>query len=118
MPFSPKQRQGGKEVDTSLYVVASSMGVEQSELEKLLAGQASVGIAKIAGGEQDGPAKVYSGRGEHDDGLRSWYAATPSSGSARLRGAGRCCRHHYRIMCESTVEATSYTQRIYSPEGL
>jgi plasmid maintenance system antidote protein VapI len=42
-------RQRKKEVDTSLYVVASSMGVAQSELEKLLAGQASVGIAKKLG---------------------------------------------------------------------
>ena len=49
MPFSPKQRQGGKEVDASLYVVASSMGVAQSELEKLLAGRASVGVAKKLG---------------------------------------------------------------------
>ena len=49
MSFSPKQRQGGKGVDTSLYVVASSMGVAQSELEKLLAGRASVGIAKKLG---------------------------------------------------------------------
>jgi plasmid maintenance system antidote protein VapI len=48
-PYSPRQRQGGKKVDTSLYVVASSMGVAQSELEKLLAGQASVGIAKKLG---------------------------------------------------------------------
>jgi hypothetical protein len=49
MPFSPKQRQGGKGVDASLYVVATSMGVAQSELEKLLAGRASVGIAKKLG---------------------------------------------------------------------
>ena len=49
MPFSPKQRQGGKEVNTRLYVVASSMGVAQSELEKLLAGRASAGIAKKLG---------------------------------------------------------------------
>ncbi len=33
----------------SLYVVASSIGVEQSELENLLAGRASVGIAKKLG---------------------------------------------------------------------
>ena len=39
-------RQRKKEVDTSLYVVASSMGVAQSESEKLFAGRASVGIAK------------------------------------------------------------------------
>ena len=49
MPLSPKQRQGGKGVDASLYVVATSMGVAQSELEKLLAGRASVGIAKKLG---------------------------------------------------------------------
>jgi plasmid maintenance system antidote protein VapI len=49
MPFSPKQHQGGKEVDASLYVVASSMGVAQSELEKLLAGRASVGLVKKLG---------------------------------------------------------------------
>jgi hypothetical protein len=49
MPLSPKQRQGGKEVDASLYVVASSMGIAQSELEKLLAGQASAGLAKKLG---------------------------------------------------------------------
>jgi L-aminopeptidase/D-esterase-like protein len=60
MPFSPKQRQGAKGADASLYVVATSMGVAQSELEKLLAGRASVGIAKkLAGSEQDGPAKVH-----------------------------------------------------------
>ena len=33
----------------SLFRVASSMGVEQSELEKLLAGQASAGIAQKLG---------------------------------------------------------------------
>jgi hypothetical protein len=49
MPFSPKQRRGEKEVDASFYVVATSMGVKQSELEKLLAGRASVGIAKKLG---------------------------------------------------------------------
>ena len=49
MPRSPKQRPGEKEVDASLYVVATSMGVAQSELEKLLAGRASVGIAKKLG---------------------------------------------------------------------
>ena len=49
MPFSPKQRQRAKGVDTSLYVVATSMGVAQSELEKLLAGRASGGIAKKLG---------------------------------------------------------------------
>ena len=49
MPFSPKQRQRAKGVDASLYVVATSMGVAQSELEKLLAGRASVGIAKKLG---------------------------------------------------------------------
>jgi hypothetical protein len=50
MPFSPnKQRQGGKEVDANLYVVATSMGVAQSELEKLLAGRASSGFAKKLG---------------------------------------------------------------------
>ncbi len=51
MSFSPKQRQGAKakEVDARLYVVASSMGVAQSDLEKLLAGRASIGIAKKLG---------------------------------------------------------------------
>lgn len=49
MPISPKQRRREKGVDGSLFGVASSMGVEQSELEKLLAGQASVGIAKKLG---------------------------------------------------------------------
>ena len=49
MPFSPKQRQGGKGADASLYIVATSMGVAQSELEKLLTGRASVGIAKKLG---------------------------------------------------------------------
>ena len=38
-----------KGVDVSLFGVASSMGVEQSDLEKLLAGQASVGIARKLG---------------------------------------------------------------------
>jgi plasmid maintenance system antidote protein VapI len=38
-----------KGIDVSLFGVASSMGVAQSELEKLLAGQASVGIAKKLG---------------------------------------------------------------------
>ncbi len=33
----------------SLFAVASSIGVEQSELEKLLAGRVSVGIAKKLG---------------------------------------------------------------------
>jgi hypothetical protein len=33
----------------SLFGVASSMGVVQSELEKLLAGQAGVGVAKKLG---------------------------------------------------------------------
>ena len=42
-------RQRKKEVDTSLYIVASSMGVAQSELEILLEGRASVGIAKKLG---------------------------------------------------------------------
>jgi len=49
MPPSPKQRQRGKGVDASLYVVATSMGIAQSELEKLLAGQARGGIAKKLG---------------------------------------------------------------------
>jgi len=49
MPLSPKQRQGGKGFDASLYVVATSMGVAPSELAKLLAGWASVGIAKKLG---------------------------------------------------------------------
>ena len=49
MSFSPKQRQRAKGADASLYVVATSMGVAQSELEKLLAGRASVGIAKKLG---------------------------------------------------------------------
>jgi plasmid maintenance system antidote protein VapI len=49
MPFSPEQRRGGEEVDASLYVVATAMGVAQTELEKLLAGRASVGIAKKLG---------------------------------------------------------------------
>jgi hypothetical protein len=35
--------------DVSLFGVASSMGVVQSELEKLLAGQAGVGVAKKLG---------------------------------------------------------------------
>ena len=38
-----------KGFDVSLFDVASSMGVEQSDLEKLLAGQASVGIARKLG---------------------------------------------------------------------
>src|SRR4051794_39538539 len=45
----PKQRQRQKGFDTSLFDVASSMRVAQSELEKLLAEQASVGIAKKLG---------------------------------------------------------------------
>ena len=49
MSFSPKQRQRAKRVDASLYVVATSMGVAQSELEQLLAGRASIGIAKKLG---------------------------------------------------------------------
>src|SRR5918998_960608 len=49
MPVSPNQRQGRKEVDASLFEVASSMGVAQSALKKLLAGQASVDIAKKLG---------------------------------------------------------------------
>ncbi len=49
MPLSPRQRQGEKGLDASLFGVASSIGVEQSELEKLLAGRASVGIAKKLG---------------------------------------------------------------------
>jgi hypothetical protein len=49
MSLSPKQRQRGKGADASLYVVATSMGVAQSELEKLLAGRASGGIAKKLG---------------------------------------------------------------------
>ena len=49
MPLSPRQHQGGKGFDTSLFGAASSMGVAQSELEKLLAGQASVGVAKKLG---------------------------------------------------------------------
>jgi hypothetical protein len=39
----------------SLFSVASSIGVVQSELEKLLAGQASLGIAK------NWPTKVLGG---------------------------------------------------------
>ena len=38
-----------KGFDVSLFGVASSMGVVQSELEKLLAGQAGVGVAKKLG---------------------------------------------------------------------
>jgi hypothetical protein len=52
------------------------MGVVQSELEKLLAGQAGVGVAKEAGGEQDGPTKVHLRRGEHEHGLCPRDAAT------------------------------------------
>jgi hypothetical protein len=38
-----------KGVDVNLFGVAASIGVVQSELEKLLAGQASLGIAKKLG---------------------------------------------------------------------
>ena len=49
MPLSPDQRQRGKRFDASLFGVASSMGVAEFELEKLLAGQASVGSLKSWG---------------------------------------------------------------------
>ena len=49
MPLSPDQRQRGKRFDASLFGVASSMGVAEFELEKLLTGQVKVGIAKKLG---------------------------------------------------------------------
>jgi hypothetical protein len=49
MPISPKQHQREKEYDSSLFGIAYSMGLAQSELEKLLVGRASVGLAKKLG---------------------------------------------------------------------
>jgi plasmid maintenance system antidote protein VapI len=49
MPTSPKQRQREKAYDATFYNIASSMGLEQSELEKLLAGRAGTGLAKKLG---------------------------------------------------------------------
>lgn len=49
MPLSRKQHQRAKGYDASLFGVASSIGLAQSDLEKLLAGQASVGVAKKLG---------------------------------------------------------------------
>jgi hypothetical protein len=49
MPTSRNQRQREKGYDGTLYSIASSMGLEQSELEKLLAGRAGVGLAKKLG---------------------------------------------------------------------
>jgi hypothetical protein len=49
MPASPKQHQREKAYDGTFYSIASSMGLSQSELEKLLAGRAGVGLAKKLG---------------------------------------------------------------------
>jgi plasmid maintenance system antidote protein VapI len=49
MPTSPKKRRREKEYDATFYNIASSMGLAQSELERLLAGRASVGLAKKLG---------------------------------------------------------------------
>jgi hypothetical protein len=49
MSTSRKQRQREKGYDATLYSIASSVGLTQSELEKLLAGRAGVGLAKKLG---------------------------------------------------------------------
>jgi hypothetical protein len=49
MPASLKQHQREKAYDGTFYSIASSMGLAQSELEKLLAGRAGVGLAKKLG---------------------------------------------------------------------
>ena len=49
MPTSRKQRQREKGYDGTFYNIASSMGLEQQELEILLAGRAGIGLAKKLG---------------------------------------------------------------------
>ena len=49
MPTSRKQHQREKAYDATFYNIASSIGLAQSELEKLLAGRAGVGLAKKLG---------------------------------------------------------------------
>ena len=49
MPTRPKRRHREKAYDGTFYNIASSIGLAQSELEKLLAGRAGVGIAKKLG---------------------------------------------------------------------
>jgi plasmid maintenance system antidote protein VapI len=49
MPTGPKQHQREKAYDGTFYNIASSMGLAQSELEKLLVGRAGVGLAKKLG---------------------------------------------------------------------
>jgi len=49
MPTRPSKRQRGKAYDATFYNIASSVGLEQSELENLLSGRAGVGLAKKLG---------------------------------------------------------------------
>jgi hypothetical protein len=49
MPLVPTSARERKRVDMSLFGIASLMGVVQSGLEKLLAGQAGVSITKKLG---------------------------------------------------------------------
>ncbi len=49
MPTRPKRRHREKAYDGAFYNIASSIGLAESELEKLLAGRAGVGIAKKLG---------------------------------------------------------------------
>jgi hypothetical protein len=49
MSTTPKQHQREKGYDGSLFGIAPSVGLTQSELEKLLAGRPGVGLAKKLG---------------------------------------------------------------------
>lgn len=49
MPSNPRRHQREKGYDGTFYNIASSIGLAQSELEKLLAGRAGVGLARKLG---------------------------------------------------------------------